>query len=190
MLKRHILKNNKHSSVPFWWPRGPRQAQPPPGSLLPRQPEPARQAAPQAAPAGRGWRGSEGAGGVRVGWEGLPCPPLTPSPQRLSPTAHTGRFGLRCACGLTSCTSRSRPAAGGAHRQGNRQCGLPSHRCPGKAGHRDRRARAAAPPPAAPFPVHHPPPRQWGPRVRKWRVHVPWGRGLAPCFGVTFPLGP
>lgn len=22
MLKRHILKNNKHSSVPFWWPRG------------------------------------------------------------------------------------------------------------------------------------------------------------------------
>lgn len=46
MLKRHILKNNKHSSVPFWWPRGSwvysagsQQAQPSSGFLLPSHPE-------------------------------------------------------------------------------------------------------------------------------------------------------
>lgn len=35
MLKRHILKNNKHSSVPFWWPGALSKPGLPPASFSP-----------------------------------------------------------------------------------------------------------------------------------------------------------
>lgn len=104
MLKRHILKKNKHSSVPFWWPRrswvysaGSQQARPSSGFLPPSHPERAHFSSGHYC-----WqdRRQDNQRGSLEGWRS--AFPVTAQQRntRLS-------FELGHQCSLTPCTSRS-----------------------------------------------------------------------------------